>query len=96
MGLLIVGKYKQHIEVIQNINERITKVTPNTASTSQILVKVKKKVFSNLAENAIKIFQNVRIFVMGDLIARIRKYAMEGVTQKFNEENINENGGVLI
>lgn len=106
VGLLIDRKYKDHIEKEEYISDRILLVTLNVNKENIHLISVyapdiskdraeRESFYEELQEAVDRIQAKDKIVIMGDLNARVGNEPLGGVTQRFNEEVMNDNGDLL-
>jgi len=107
VGLLTHKKYANNIEDIEYISERIIQVTLKFPQTKWYLLslyapdiskpKEQREEFCEDLQNVIdQIPQDVLLITMGDMNARVGNMPVPGVKQRFNEEEINDNGDLLM
>lgn len=98
---MIDRKYKQEIKSEIYVSGRILQVAMSTKHEKFNFISVyapditrkseeKEKFYEELQAIVDKIIAQEEIVIMGDLNARIANEQLNGVTQKFNEETINE------
>lgn len=107
VGILIREKYRQNIEDVQYINERIIRVMLNIGKERIHFISVyspdtsksKEEIdnfYEQLQAEMDKIPGDQKTLILGDLNAKIRDAIVDGIKQKYDEPHTNSNGHMLI
>lgn len=107
VGILINDKLVSYIENVEYLNERLLHVTMKFGMDRIHIVSCyapdisktrleREKFFNDLQDLIRSIPVTRKIFIIGDLNARIGNQVIHGVMQKHNENELNDNGELLI
>ena len=107
VGLLIHKKYANNIDDIEYISERIIQVTLKFPQTKWCLLSLYAPAISKPKEQREELYEDLQnvidqmpqdalLIMMGGMNARVGNMPVPGVKQRFNEEEINDNGDLLV
>lgn len=107
VGILVSDRLAKNIENVEYLDERLLHVTMNFDTDRIHIVscyapdisktRPEREAFFNDLQDLIKsIPLTQKIFVIGDLNAKIGNQAISGVMQKYNKDELNDNGELLI
>lgn len=107
VGLLIHGKFENHIDNVEYVDHNIMYVTLKFNSERIHVISVyapdinkpreeREYFFKSLHETLNQLPKQDKILVMGDLNSRIGNMPIPGIMQRHNKGAINDNGEMLI